>query len=165
MSSARVEAFAQRVARTIVQREVAVAHEGDDFQNMNVLVSLLLYTWVFVHQHYFFPFSSCLGHTPRSPYALLSANSTRKMQHALRSSTLRGCVSAPLIYRLSALRIDCGGRSSSWLPHPPRGCRGYRRRYWPPTREAQAHPIYKRLVARHLNDVTTFPQTSKLFSP
>jgi hypothetical protein len=36
MSSARVGAFAQRVARTIVQREVAVAHEGVDFWNMKV---------------------------------------------------------------------------------------------------------------------------------
>ena len=38
MSSARVGAFAQRVARTIVQREVAVAHEGVDFQNMKVVL-------------------------------------------------------------------------------------------------------------------------------
>jgi hypothetical protein len=36
MSSARVGAFAQRVSRTIVQREVAVAHEGANFQNMKV---------------------------------------------------------------------------------------------------------------------------------
>jgi hypothetical protein len=36
MSSARVGAFAQHVSRTIVQREVAVAHEGVDFQNMKV---------------------------------------------------------------------------------------------------------------------------------
>ena len=34
MSSARVGAFAQRVARAIVQREVAVSHEGVDFHNM-----------------------------------------------------------------------------------------------------------------------------------
>jgi hypothetical protein len=38
ISSARVGAFAQRVARTIVQREVAIAHEGVDFQNMKVVV-------------------------------------------------------------------------------------------------------------------------------
>jgi hypothetical protein len=38
MSSARVGAFAQHVARAIVQREVAVAHKGDNFQNMKVLV-------------------------------------------------------------------------------------------------------------------------------
>ena len=31
-------AFALRAARTIVQREVAVAHEGVDFQNMKVVV-------------------------------------------------------------------------------------------------------------------------------
>lgn len=42
MSSARVGAFSQRVARIIVQREVAVSHEGGDFQNMKVLVSPLL---------------------------------------------------------------------------------------------------------------------------
>ena len=41
MSSARVGTFAQRVARIIVQREVAVAHEGDRFQNMKVLSPLL----------------------------------------------------------------------------------------------------------------------------
>ena len=38
MSSARVGTFAQRIARTIVQLEVAVAHEGVDFQNMKVVV-------------------------------------------------------------------------------------------------------------------------------
>ncbi|KAF8482481.1 hypothetical protein DFH94DRAFT_680553 [Russula ochroleuca] len=38
MSSARVGAFAQRVARTIVQREVAVTHEGDDFKNMKLVL-------------------------------------------------------------------------------------------------------------------------------
>ncbi|KAN0106992.1 hypothetical protein V8E52_010594 [Russula decolorans] len=38
MSSARVGAFAQRVARTIVQREVAVAHEGVDSQNMKLVL-------------------------------------------------------------------------------------------------------------------------------
>jgi hypothetical protein len=36
MSSARVDAFVQCVARIIVQREVAVAHEGVDFRNMKV---------------------------------------------------------------------------------------------------------------------------------
>jgi hypothetical protein len=38
-----------------------------------------------------FPSSSCLVLRPKNPFALLSASSTRKMQHALRSSTLRGC--------------------------------------------------------------------------
>jgi hypothetical protein len=42
MSTARVGAFAQRVASTIVQREVTVAHEGDDSKNMKVLVFPLL---------------------------------------------------------------------------------------------------------------------------
>jgi hypothetical protein len=46
MSSARVGAFAQRVARTIVQREVAVAHEGVDSQNMKVVVPPRLSTAV-----------------------------------------------------------------------------------------------------------------------
>jgi len=36
MSPARLGAFAQRIARTIVQREVAIAHEGDDFRHMKV---------------------------------------------------------------------------------------------------------------------------------
>jgi hypothetical protein len=36
--------FAQRMARTIVQLEVAVAHEGVDFQNMKVIVLPRLYT-------------------------------------------------------------------------------------------------------------------------
>ncbi|KAI0279532.1 hypothetical protein BGY98DRAFT_1186011 [Russula aff. rugulosa BPL654] len=38
MSSARIGAFAQRIARTIVQLEVAVAHEGVDFQNMKLVL-------------------------------------------------------------------------------------------------------------------------------
>ena len=42
MSAARVGAFAQRIARTIVQLEIAVAHEGVDFQNMKVVVGLSL---------------------------------------------------------------------------------------------------------------------------
>ena len=46
MSSVRVGAFAQRVARTIVQREVAVAYEGVDFQNMKVEFPPRLYTAV-----------------------------------------------------------------------------------------------------------------------
>jgi hypothetical protein len=41
VSSARIGAFAQRVARIIVQREVAVAHEGGDFKNMKVLSPFL----------------------------------------------------------------------------------------------------------------------------
>lgn len=46
MSSARVGAFAQRIARTIVQLEVAVAHEGVDFQNMKVTAPPRLHTAV-----------------------------------------------------------------------------------------------------------------------
>jgi len=38
MSSARVGAFAQRVARTIMQREIAISNGGDDFRNMKVRV-------------------------------------------------------------------------------------------------------------------------------
>jgi len=38
MSSARLGAFAQRIARTIVQREVAIAHEGEDFHNMRLVL-------------------------------------------------------------------------------------------------------------------------------
>ncbi|KAI0291093.1 hypothetical protein BC826DRAFT_970085 [Russula brevipes] len=38
MSSTRLGAFAQRVARTIVQREVAIAHEGGDFRNMKLVL-------------------------------------------------------------------------------------------------------------------------------
>jgi len=51
MSSARVGAFAQRVARAIVQREVTVAHEGTSLQNIKVIVSPRLYTTV----NLFFP--------------------------------------------------------------------------------------------------------------
>lgn len=36
MSSARLGAFAQRLARAISQGEVAVAHEGDNFRNIKV---------------------------------------------------------------------------------------------------------------------------------
>ena len=52
MSAARVGAFAQRVAHTIVEREVAVAHEATDFQNMKVVVLPRLYTPV----NFSFPF-------------------------------------------------------------------------------------------------------------
>ena len=38
MSPARLGAFAQRIASTIVQREVAIAHDGDNFRTMKVLV-------------------------------------------------------------------------------------------------------------------------------
>ena len=38
MSPARLGAFSQRIARAIVQREVALAHEGDDFHTLKVLV-------------------------------------------------------------------------------------------------------------------------------
>jgi len=38
ISSARVGAFAQRVARAIVQREIAVAHEGVDFHKMKLVL-------------------------------------------------------------------------------------------------------------------------------
>ncbi|KAH9993487.1 hypothetical protein BJV74DRAFT_367461 [Russula compacta] len=38
MSSARLGAFAQRVARAIAQGEVAVAHEGDNFRNMKLML-------------------------------------------------------------------------------------------------------------------------------
>jgi len=34
----RLDAFAQRIARTIVQREVAIAREGDDFRNMKLVL-------------------------------------------------------------------------------------------------------------------------------
>jgi hypothetical protein len=37
MSSARLRAFSQRVASTIVRREVEITHEGDDdIRNMKV---------------------------------------------------------------------------------------------------------------------------------
>ena len=104
MSSARLGAFAQRIAGTIVQREVAIAHEGDDFRNMRVLV-LIVYAsrfWLLTNASPFlFLFiSSCLGLKPRSPYTSLSASSTRKIRHVLCSSTSRGCVSAPLFIHL-----------------------------------------------------------------
>ncbi|KAH9963783.1 hypothetical protein BC827DRAFT_88648 [Russula dissimulans] len=38
ISSARVAAFAQRVSRTIIQREIAVSNEGDDFRNMKLVL-------------------------------------------------------------------------------------------------------------------------------
>lgn len=38
MSPARLGAFAQRIARTIVQREVAIAHEGVDFRHMKLVL-------------------------------------------------------------------------------------------------------------------------------
>ena len=88
MSSARVGAFAQRVARTITQREVAVAHEGVDFQNMKVVVLPRLFTAVNFSS---FSSSSCLVLRPKNPFAFLLASSIGKVQHALHLSTLRGC--------------------------------------------------------------------------
>ena len=41
MSPARLGAFAQRIASTIVQREVAIAHDGDNFRTMKVLVLIV----------------------------------------------------------------------------------------------------------------------------
>jgi hypothetical protein len=42
MSSARLSAFAQRISQTIVQREVAIAHEGNnDHRTMKVHAILL----------------------------------------------------------------------------------------------------------------------------
>jgi hypothetical protein len=87
MSSARVGAFAQRVTRTIIQREVAVAHEGVDFHNMKVVVFPRPSTAVNLSS---FSSSSCLVLRPKNPFAFPFANSIRKVQHALHSSTLRG---------------------------------------------------------------------------
>lgn len=76
MSSARVGAFAQRVARAIVQREVAVSHEGVDFHNMKAGSSSPLVSNTAINFSSF-PSSSCLVHRPKSPFALLSASSIR----------------------------------------------------------------------------------------
>ncbi len=65
MSSARVGAFAQRVARTIVQHEVTVAQEGDD---MKVAVFPRLHLGILV-VNVSFPSSLCLGPRLKSPYA------------------------------------------------------------------------------------------------
>ena len=97
ISSARVGAFAQRVARAIVQREVAVANEGIDFQNMKVVVHPHLYIAVNVST---FSSSSCLVLRQKNPFSLLLASSIRKVQHALHLSTLRGCVSVSLSLRV-----------------------------------------------------------------
>jgi hypothetical protein len=77
MSCSRVGAFAQRVARTIAQLEVA--HGGVYFQNMKVVI--------------LFPSSLCLVLRPKNPFVLLLASSIRERQtlctRAL--SALRGC--------------------------------------------------------------------------
>ena len=52
MSSSLVGASAQRMACTTIQREVAVAHEGVDFQNIKVVILARLYTPV----NFSFPF-------------------------------------------------------------------------------------------------------------
>lgn len=57
ISSARVSTFAQRIALAIVQREVAIAHETVDSQNMRVVVYPRLYTMV----NFSFPFWPVLG--------------------------------------------------------------------------------------------------------
>jgi hypothetical protein len=44
MSSARLRAFARRIANAIVQREVEIAHEGyDDFRNMKVHRTIVMF--------------------------------------------------------------------------------------------------------------------------
>jgi hypothetical protein len=62
MSSAHVGAFAQRVTRAIVQREIAVAHEEVDFRSMKVVVCPRLYAAVNFPS---FPASSCLVLKPK----------------------------------------------------------------------------------------------------
>ena len=64
MSSTTVGTFAHCVARTIVQREVAVAHEAVDSQNMKVVVLPRFYTVV---DFYSFPSSSCFGIQTKKP--------------------------------------------------------------------------------------------------
>ena len=87
MSPARVTIFAQRVADTIVEREIAIAHK-DDFSDMKVsppsadfvrLLTLGLF------------FSSYLGHAPRNLCRSRSAHSTHKQRHVLRSSVSQKC--------------------------------------------------------------------------
>jgi hypothetical protein len=44
MSPARLRAFAHRIASTIVQREVTIAHDGDDdFRNMKVYRAIIMF--------------------------------------------------------------------------------------------------------------------------
>ena len=88
MLSTTVGTFAHCIARTIVQREVAVAHEAVDSQNMKVVVLPRFYTVV---DFYSFPSSSCLVFRPKNRFALLLAGSIRKVQRALHSGTLRRC--------------------------------------------------------------------------
>jgi len=73
MSPARLGAFAQRIARTIVQREVAIAHEGDDLRHMKVLVLTLSASG----------FRSLTPHPPRSLYSPSSARTWDPSQEAL----------------------------------------------------------------------------------
>jgi hypothetical protein len=63
MPSACIDTFAQSIARTIVQFEVAVAHEGVDFQSMKVVVLPCLYTLV----NFSFPFQLVLGTQTKKP--------------------------------------------------------------------------------------------------
>ena len=74
MSSARIGAFAQRIARTIVQLEVAVAHEGVDFQNMKVATVLpRLYT-----VNFSFPFQLVLGTQTKKPIQIALSELDKK---------------------------------------------------------------------------------------
>ena len=67
MSPARLDAFAQRIARTIVQREVAIAREGDDFRNMKVRCRQLLILDLFPPRFFLKKTCSlCLGRMSRS---------------------------------------------------------------------------------------------------
>ena len=83
MSSACFGAFAQRIAGIFVLLEVAVAREGVFFQNMKVLVLPRLYTAINLS----FPFVP--GIQTKIPIGFLLTSLIKRVQHALRSSTLR----------------------------------------------------------------------------
>jgi hypothetical protein len=81
-----------RVARTIVPREVAVAHEGVDFKNMKVVV---LPRRLDTAANFLFPSSLCLVLRPKNAFALLLVSSIRKMLHVCIRVLARVRVSPP----------------------------------------------------------------------
>jgi hypothetical protein len=126
MSPARVTIFAQRVAHTIIEREIAIAHE-DDFGDMKVPPLLEPYRFVCLLTlgRTQLRFSSYSGRTPRNLCTSRSAHSTHKQRHASRSSASQKCAPflAPWFYSPPypptppVIRVlGRTGRPNAWLP-------------------------------------------------
>ena len=127
MSPARLGAFAQRIASTIVQREVAIAHDGDNFRTMKVLVLIVpaFCFWLLTSLIAFFTLlhQLVLGTQAKKPLHLTLGeldreNATRfAFEYFAKVRLPPFSPYSPFSFRLPCL--DCGERSDPRLPHPP----------------------------------------------